>query len=71
MHTVSLPRPTPYSTLPQSAFEVFVTSATDNVITLWDIRYVNPGCKLESLDPLTPHPRSPWVWVGDVSSAVV
>ena len=38
IHCIALPQPSVHMPLPQSAYNVFATAATDNVINLWDLR---------------------------------
>ena len=38
VHTVCLPKPSPYSSTSQVAYDVFATASTDNVVHLWDLR---------------------------------
>jgi WD40 repeat protein len=38
VHSVALPKPSPFAPLPPERLDVFATAATDNVVTLWDVR---------------------------------
>ena len=38
IHCIALPSPSVHCALPQVAYNVFATAATDNVISLWDLR---------------------------------
>lgn len=38
IHCIALPQPSVHASLPQSHYNIFATSSTDNVISLWDIR---------------------------------
>ena len=38
MHSIALPQPSVYVQLDQSAYNVFATAATDNCVSVWDLR---------------------------------
>lgn len=38
IHCIALPQPSVHCSLPQSQYNIFATSSTDNLISLWDIR---------------------------------
>lgn len=42
IHSIALPQPSLYSSLPQDNFHVLATSSTDSSIVSWDIRQVRP-----------------------------
>ena len=38
IHCIALPQPSVHISIPQSNYNIFATSSTDNIISLWDIR---------------------------------
>ena len=38
VHSIALPAPSVYASLPMDAYDIFATAATDNAVALWDLR---------------------------------
>jgi WD40 repeat protein len=48
IHCIALPQPSVHVPLSQLAYNIFATAATDNVISLWDVRTPRSVCRITS-----------------------